>query len=201
MFIAGWAGSRIANVFLRWDEVVENPRLLLTFVQQAGLWYDPDFNGQGFDVNVRNGKLSVVWYTFNHRNDMRRFYIGTCDLAEAASGFDLFTTDDGAFDDPTAAQAILAGQAQLYFTDDTNAVFNFNMLEHGRGSVNIVSLAASNDPSSGLWFQVSREKEGFGIKFFGHLNSCMAYWYTYGRGRSAPESPGIASPGCSRSPR
>jgi hypothetical protein len=154
--------------------------------QHNGLWYDPDFNGQGFDVNVRDNKMSVVWYTFDQKSDTRRFYIGTCDLAEGVEEFDLYTTDSGTFDDPTKAEAILAGRAQLYFFDDKTGVFNFNTLEHGRGSVEIVSLSASNSPNSGLWYQPSREKEGFGIQFFDHLNSCIAYWYTYGKGRSAP---------------
>ena len=154
--------------------------------QHTGLWYDPDCNGQGFDVNVRDGKLSLVWYTFDDRGDTRRFYIGTCDVADGMKGFDLYTTDDGTFDDPSQAEAILAGRAQLYFLDDKRGVVNFNMKEHGRGSVEISSLSASDSPHTGLWFQPSRKKEGFGIKFFDHLDSCLAYWYTYGRGRSAP---------------
>jgi hypothetical protein len=158
--------------------------------QHSGLWYDPDFNGQGFDINVRNGKMSLIWYTFNEKNDSRRFYIGTSDLSGGAEEFDLYTTDNGTFDNPSQAETILAGRAQLYFLDDSRAVFNFNMLEHGRGSIEITSLAASNSPNSGLWFQPSREKEGFGVQFFDHLNSCIAYWYTYGSGRTAR---GVAS--------
>jgi hypothetical protein len=151
--------------------------------QHSGLWYDPDFDGQGFDVNVRGGKLSVVWYTFNENRDDRRFYFGTCDLAEAAAGFDLHTTREltGTFEDPTTAEVIPAGRAQLYFTDDANGVFNFNLLEQGRGSVQITSLAASDSPRSGLWYQASRNKEGFSVKFFEHLDSCTAFWYTYSR--------------------
>jgi len=154
--------------------------------RHSGLWYNPDFNGQGFDISVRNGRLSFVWYTFSENNDTRRFYIGTCDLAEGAQEFDLYTTDNGTFDDPAQAETILAGRAQLYLTDDQRGVFNFNMLEYGRGSVEIVSLVTSNSPESGLWYQPSRGKEGFGIQFFEHLNSCTAYWYTYGSGRGAP---------------
>jgi hypothetical protein len=153
--------------------------------QHTGLWYDPDFNGQGFDVSVRNGKMSVVWYTFAENTDTRRFYIGTCDAADGAKGFDLYTTDNGTFENPSQAEAILAGRAQLYFLDDKRGVFSFNTLQHGRGSVEITSLSASSNPNSGLWFQPSREKEGFGIQFFDHLDSCYAYWYTYGRGGSA----------------
>ena len=145
-----------------------------------GLWYNDDFYGQGFDVQVRNNKLLVYWYTFNEKNDSRRFYFGSCDLAEGTETFDLYTTDSGTFDDPTTAKAIKAGRGQLYFFDKNNGVFNYNTDEHGRGSVEITPIAFSQHDMSGVWYNPERNYEGFSIQFFDQLNSCTAFWYTYG---------------------
>jgi len=39
VFIAGWFGCRLLNVVLRFDEVLDDPRVTLWIFRQAGVWY------------------------------------------------------------------------------------------------------------------------------------------------------------------
>jgi hypothetical protein len=147
-----------------------------------GLWYNKDFLGQGFDVQVKNGKMTIIWYTFNEKDSSRRFYIGSCDVTDGTEKFELFTTKDGTFEDPKSAVLVPAGKGQLYFFNDKSGVFNFETPEHGRGSIEVEALALSENTMNGLWYNPARDREGFSVQFFSHLNSCTAYWYTYGPG-------------------
>ena len=39
VFMAGWVGCRLLNIVLRFDEMLDNPRIVLWLIQQAGVWY------------------------------------------------------------------------------------------------------------------------------------------------------------------
>lgn len=162
-------------------EFPEHMKSVVLGNQHNGLWYDPDFDGQGFDVQIRDNRMSVIWYTYNEDETSRRYYIGSCDVGDGIEEFDMYTTEKGTFADPTTAQLIPAGKGQLYFFDDVSGVFNYNTPEFGRGSIEIQELARSQNPMNGLWYVPERNNEGFSIQFFDHLNTCTVYWYTYGK--------------------
>jgi hypothetical protein len=149
----------------------------------TGLWYNPDMNGQGFDIQVKNGRLLVYWYTFEQRRKERRFFWGTCDLTDGVEEFDLFTTTGGTFDDPKSAKAVRIGSAQLYFFGSDSGVFCCRTEEHGRRSVSIKPVATSDHPNSGLWYDPAYDGSGFSIQWMPHINKIIAYWYTHGPNR------------------
>jgi hypothetical protein len=149
--------------------------------EHTGAWYNPDFNGEGFDIQVRQNKLVLYWYTYNHKQKQRRFYHANVPLKDGPIEFDIMTTDLGTWTDPTKYQIAKAGTGQLYFLDGANGIFNFNLDELGRGSIEIVPVALSTgNASDGIYYQPSRNGEGFTIEFFDQLNSCVAFWYSYG---------------------
>ncbi|HHN74535.1 MAG TPA: hypothetical protein ENK10_04830 [Acidobacteria bacterium] len=65
VFVAGTIGCRLANILLRLDEVIANPRLGLWLLQQAGVWYGAVLGGLGVGlVLVRRYRLPL-WRTFD----------------------------------------------------------------------------------------------------------------------------------------
>jgi hypothetical protein len=146
-----------------------------------GLWWNKDFDGEGFDIHIDDDAAVVYWFTYNQENTARRFYIGNCPLDGNTLDFDIFTTENGTWGNPNQHESVLAGKGQLYFLDAEHAIFNYNTEEHGRGSVELTPLVMSpNHPSNGVYYQPSRNGEGVSIQFFSHLKSCVMYLYSYG---------------------
>jgi len=125
--------------------------------------------------------MAVYWYTFNVKDNSRRFFWGVCGTDEME--FDLYTTEGGTWDDPTGAEPTVIGRAQLYFTSETRGVFVFDTGEHDRNAINLELIARQVGRMSGAWFQPNRKGEGFTISFIpasftGEM--CVGYWYSYG---------------------
>lgn len=151
--------------------------------EHNGAWYNPDYTGEGLDLHVKGDKMVLYWYTYNVKQTSRRFYLATCSLEEGLNEFDILTTEDGTWDDPTLHTSKVVGKGQLYFFDGTRGVFNWNTEEHGRGSIEVTPVALSGEnphPSNGSYYQPSRNGEGFTIQFFEHLDSVAAFWFSYG---------------------
>ena len=146
-----------------------------------GIWYTPDFEGQGLDIQVRDGRMILMWYTFNEQNEFRRYYIGYYDLNGKTDEFTLWTTDNGTFQTPETSKLVRIGTGRLAFFNNTKGVFLFNTKEHGRGSFLIEALGLSNKEQSGVW--VDRVNEGFSFQFFDQWKSrkvVTGFWSTYG---------------------
>lgn len=142
----------------------------------SGLWYKPEYDGQGFDVMVKGDRVLVYWYTYDQAAEQQRYYIGAGEIQEGASAFDLYTTANATFFNPSA-DVIKAGTAQLYF-DDNGGVFHWETAEHGRGALNLTRLATTLPSDlNGSWYNPARDGEGLSIQQFG--NTMVVYWYTY----------------------
>jgi hypothetical protein len=145
-----------------------------------GLWYDPLYNGQGFDLTVNNDKMNLMWYTYDDEGTNHRFYMGTATLEEGIEEFELYYTKNGTPDAPQEATLVNGGKGQLYFIDDNHGVFNYITEEFGRGSIDIVPIATNQHEVSGLWYDPTRNREGYSIQVFPDRNNrCMLFWYTY----------------------
>jgi len=135
----------------------------------TGAWYDSDFNGQGFNIQIKGDRAVLLWYTYNQKDTDHRFYYATCLITECLTGFDLYTTDS---DD----SAIFAGRAQFWFKNNKNGLFNYNTVEHGRGSVELTAIALSEHPLNGIWYQPEHNGEGFSLQIFN--GRPIVFWYT-----------------------
>jgi hypothetical protein len=151
----------------------------------SGLWFDPRFPGQGFDIQIKNGRLLWFWYTQDTEYDSRRYYLGTCSLSEGLETFDIITYEGGTFDKPSSYKEKIIGKGQLYFLGPNNGVFNYATEEHGRGSVPLTRLLSSN--TNGVWWNKNRAGEGFTVHLFKNKfneEHCWLAWYVYGKGES-----------------
>jgi len=184
-----------ARVNVVYDEVVpENTQMSTGFpavpfggslaAEHSGLWYSPEFRGQGFTVFVKGNRALVSWLTFQNGSDRHQYYLSYGSINEVIEGVELWTTDGGTFADPSTREVISAGRSRLYFTED-GGVFNYDMDEYKRGSVLLTQLLQSNDTLNGLWFDPERVGEGFSVIMYG--DTMVAYWETYGY--NPPTSP------------
>jgi hypothetical protein len=179
-----------ANVFMSPDDPAPEDKVFATGFptpenavitpEHTGAWYDPDYNGQGFEFQVRDGRAVVYWYTYSTYGNFRRWYVGTCNIEEnCKEGFQLYSTKDGTFGDPLASETFDAGTAQFYFTDDMHGVFNYEMPDFGIGSVRLTAIALNDDnPITGSWYHPDTAGSGFTTQRYGDL--LVMYWYTYG---------------------
>ena len=143
-----------------------------------GTWYNPNQPRQGLEVRVRDGKFSLIWYTYRSKN-IREFYVtDAMPVHDAATQFPLYITDNGTFQDPAGHDVIKAGVGQIYFINDNKAVFNFRTEQHGRGSIELDRLSRSTHPQDGWFWNPDRDGEGFTFHDIGDGNKIM-YWYTY----------------------
>lgn len=153
----------------------------------SGLWYNPNMDGQGFDIHIKNGKLVLVWYTYDRDLPTggtfppQRFYIASCNTHEGLEEFDIVTTEGGTFSDPSQRVEKTIGKGQLYFFSDTQGVFLYDTEEHGYGAVEITNLVKTSDDSrNGFWWDSARAGEGLTFNMLDQ-NRCIGYLYTYDR--------------------
>lgn len=147
----------------------------------SGAWYDPRCNGQGLHVMSHDNRLVVYWYTFNPKDSCRRYYYGVVNGFEEGTVpvFDIYTTEDGTFADPTLYSNIKIGTGRVSFLDG-KGLFFFDTTEHGAKSIELEPVALSTDERAGAYYQPSRNGEGFTIDWFRDDTFCAAYWYSYG---------------------
>lgn len=105
----------------------------------TGIWYEPHFNGSGFGVQVRNGRMTVMWYTYDDDGG-QAYYTASADISNGPAEFDVYTTSGGTFTNPASHEVTKAGWGNLYFTGDDTGVFTYNLDEYGRGSYDLVRL-------------------------------------------------------------
>jgi hypothetical protein len=158
--------------------------------KHSGAWYNKYFNGQGFYVQIKDDQMVFYWYTFNTKNHSRRFFYGTCAVGEGLEEFDIYTTYGGKWNNPASAREVKVGTGQIFFFDEDHGVFNYivadqqdhyNTDEFGRGSVDITPVAKADlNPAAGVFYQPSRNMEGFTVQFYSEGATCVATWYTYG---------------------
>lgn len=146
--------------------------------EHNGAWYDPDFDGQGFDFQIKGDRVVVYWYTYNVRSADRRWYYGTCRISECQEGFALHTTQKGTFDDPTIAERMEVGRAAFSFSAADKGVFHYDTEEFGIGAVNLTLLARGKHALNGAWYNPELDGAGFSAQMFGDL--LVMYWFTYG---------------------
>ena len=111
----------------------------------AGLWYDSDSDGEGFNFIVMNGNTLVFYYGYTATGE--RLWL----VSETKSGvpsvnepitIQMYTTSGGTFDAPAKTPEALIdwGEMVITFTGCTDATVTLNGLD-GDKSLNLVKLA------------------------------------------------------------
>ena len=141
----------------------------------SGLWYDPDFNGQGLHAQFRGGQATVYWYTYHPTERGRhRWYLCQGDIKDGIAHLTIY---QHAHEDPT--NGVKVGRAWMYLTGAEAGIFKWELDELRRGHYRLTRLASEElTEISGSWYDPQYNGEGFSFAQVG--NSVYGYWYGYG---------------------
>jgi hypothetical protein len=132
----------------------------------SGLWYNPMFNGQGFDIDVREGKLKFTLFTFSRQKETRtelnyafkeQQYVltGSCDVTDGIEEFDILHGSK------------VIGKGQLYFFNKDEGVFLYDTAEFGYNAIDLKRIASTTeDARSGLWNNSDVPNEHLSVNIF-----------------------------------
>ncbi|MEM9533913.1 MAG: hypothetical protein AAGA23_23560 [Pseudomonadota bacterium] len=142
----------------------------------AGLWFNPDRSGHGFDLQRLGDFLFITWYTYND-DGTPTWYQASAEFTGASWAGELnrFVWQPGG-----GVQAQLAGEARLTFSDAQHATFSWTV-DDRPGSEPFELLAASDDRTlrdyTGTWY--SPDDSGWGATFFvqGDVRVAVLYFY------------------------
>ncbi len=142
----------------------------------AGLWYNPETNGRGFDIQVFNNRLSVIWYTFDDEG-LPTWYISSGDL----NGFEYTGNFDKTHLNPDGSFSLEnVGTISIEFSDERNAQINWQ-INNVQGSEAIQwlvwSYAEEIENYTGLWGRPDGPGWGVSIATIGQTSIAIPYIY------------------------
>jgi hypothetical protein len=154
-----------------------------------GVWYNKRTNGQGLDIHIHESQQMMVlyWYTFD-TDGHPIYYIGVSSLdGNKPLKFDIRTTTDGTWANPTTYQSETIGEGLLYFFDETRGVFVYRTLEYGNGSIEITPAAPLGHTMwDGAWYDKEMNGSGFTVQLLqdvptadGLIDVLSMYWYSF----------------------
>ena len=142
----------------------------------AGLWYNPETSGRGFDIQVFNSRLSAIWYTFDEAG-LPIWYISSGDLNEFNYTGDFLKTHqnpDG------SVSTTVVGNISIDFSDERNAQINWQ-INNSQDSETIEWLSFSHDAElenyTGLWGRTDGPGWGVSVATNGPISVAIPYIY------------------------
>jgi CubicO group peptidase (beta-lactamase class C family) len=117
-----------------------NPRLDPRF---NGAWYDPDHEGQGFSLEVREDRVTVVsfWYTYGEGGSQRWFLLQG-EARDDTGEVDIYTTSGGTFLQGSTYSLDRWGTGRFIALDCNHLRFEFES-EEATGSIPLTRLSGS----------------------------------------------------------
>jgi hypothetical protein len=144
--------------------------------EHQGVWYDPWYNNQGFDIYI-NMDFKVneetvpwivgYWYTYEWEDDTRNYYFWTCPIQDAMKEFIVYKTKKGTWEDPTTYEEEAVGTGKIEFFDEMTGLIQLNMKEFGHLEIELTRLSPRSDhPMNGIWYNPDERGSGFTFQFF-----------------------------------
>lgn len=142
----------------------------------AGLWYNPETSGRGFDIQVFNNILSVIWYTFDEQG-LPTWYISS----GALNGFDYTGTFQKTHLNPDASVSIEdAGSINIQFNSERQAQINWTIgTNQGTEAIKwlVWSYDEENNNYTGLWGRPDGPGWGVSVATIGKTSISVPYIY------------------------
>ncbi|MDZ4813288.1 MAG: hypothetical protein SGI99_11840 [Pseudomonadota bacterium] len=142
----------------------------------AGLWYNPQRSGHGFDLQYAAGAIAVTWYTYED-DGTPVWYQAAAPVAQPwQSVLNRFTRN--AATGAVTAQAV--GTLQLNVIDARHATFEWH-LGNRSGQESVVPLLSSPLPTvpdrTGIWYDPTQSGWGLSIYSEGEVLGVVVYFY------------------------
>lgn len=142
---------------------------------KRGLWWNPQRDGTGFDIEINDDKLAVVWYTYDeNRNPIWYLANGSYANHQGIAKIRQFRWTGG------QARSEIIGSLQIDFSDTTHGNLNWTLGEQsGQQSINFITL--SNQPAendhSGIWYEPAQPGYGMTVVEQGSVVVTVLYFY------------------------
>ncbi len=170
-----------ANAFAIVDISVTTQAADNSITPVPGLYFNPERNGAGFNLNIVGNQLIIEWYTYLE-DGTPTWYLAQGELPESG---DRWNADLNFFSwNGSSATATVVGEAILTFEAPNRLVFNYRV--NGRAGSELYEAIIS-DPScaaqgnaaeqTGLWFVPT--KPGFGYSILSLNDSQVHINYLY----------------------
>nr|WP_225444580.1 M64 family metallopeptidase [Pseudomarimonas arenosa] len=141
-----------------------------------GLWWDPDRSGHGFDLELVDGSLSILWYTY--RSDgTPTWYLASAPWVGGQWQADLLR-----FRNQPTVQSEVIGTLSFLYHDRENGVLAWEIDgEHGSARIEKFRFGdASPTPDhTGVWYDPSDPGWGFTFEEQGSTQAVVAYFYDH----------------------
>jgi len=147
----------------------------------SGLWYDPELDGEGFNVLVSDNTMVIYFYGYDTEGE-RLWLIGTVSGTFRFGEdiyVDMFKAIDGDFGDPVPSDESLVkwGLLSMTYGSLDSATFILNGFDGTKISKAVFLLDAESNAAlySGLWYDASRDGEGYNV--ISGLPGTIIYYY------------------------
>ena len=143
---------------------------------KTGLWYDPDKNGHGIDMQIAGENLFMIWYVY--RDDATPVWYLASATYQPNWQADLleFSWD---FNSRTATPTVV-GSVNLTFTDATHAQFSWQIGDSS-GNESMQRLKISNQITSkqftGTFYNPQDSGWGLSVYTQGQAIAALVYYY------------------------
>ncbi len=180
----------------------------------SGSWYDPEFDGQGWNLQMLSETLALAyWFSYDERGNQAWFY-GLGEVSGNSITFSqLRQPEGGRFGnnfDPNQVSQPLWGTMTMIF-DDCSSGYTVYGGKRGfdTGEMNIqrltglqsISCAGKREPTTakaigaemnGPWYDPSHNGEGWLLEILDD-STAVAYWFTYDRNGNQAWFVGVGS--------
>ncbi|MCK5872948.1 MAG: hypothetical protein KAG26_08980 [Methylococcales bacterium] len=149
----------------------------LTVVPKEGLWWNPVRSGHGMDIEVTNGQLFVVWYTYNDDNSPVWYLAqGAFNSYQWSAGMDAFRWNP----DSRTATPTRVGKLSINFLDPRHGLFSW-VLNGKTGSEIIEYFVVDHAPPAfdvtGTWYEPALSGYGLTVSTQAEIELAVLYFY------------------------
>ena len=141
----------------------------------AGLWYNPQRSGHGFDLELTGNILSITWYTYQD-DGTPTWYLASAAYANPwVADLKRYTRNPAS--PPTATTV---GSLRLAFNDARSGSFEWQLGTRS-GTEPVQQLIAATTPAlpdrTGIWYDPAESGWGLSIYSGGDVRSAVMYFY------------------------
>ena len=142
---------------------------------KKGLWWNPEKNGSGFDIELSGSNLSVIWYTYD-KDTHPVWYLASAPY----SGHGWKANIKQYSWNGQSAASTDVGVMEMSFSNDMQAKLSW-ALDGFSGDETISYLSFTNTSSnpgySGIWYQPANPGSGVTFVDQGSVTSAVLYFY------------------------
>ncbi len=192
VYFESWRGSKPDDVDptsgaggnIHWNIVIDDMRIETIDTSQPppasifpkeGMWWNPERNGHGLDIEYDGNNLAIAWYTYNE-DGSPTWYLASDPFngTNWTAQLDTYTWDGNQADGSSV------GTISIEFTDNTHANLSW-IIDGTEGSQPIEYFVTSTQPTildlTGLWYEPITPGYGMTLSTQGDQEFAVVYFY------------------------